>query len=278
MKTIMKDMFPFVFSRTTIKISVMIAFALTIVSVRAAQPVPTKSMFGLKAEAIYSDNKFKGFGTECINDEIEMYRAWGKLYGKYLQPYVDEILIENDTIVVISQTDYDSETAYINISGKNFGVVIKGTNYVLVEEVLPYPENCVPTDSSHIVVDDLLSYICKYLGIKKRRWVPEQGVLTNTIVNWNTAELINMFCSSKVYGITEDNHSMNIYRVVITGNKITEYVSISCNPKTHWNTKIWLSHEMLDPYSHTIKWGAERAAFLNHKLPPETIEKTQLPQ
>ncbi len=274
MKIIMKDMFPFVSFRTTIKISVMIAFALIITTVWVAQPVPTKSMFGLKAEAMYTDNKFTGFNTECINDEIEMYRAWGELYGKYLHPYVGEILTENDTVVVISQKDQGSETIYINISGKNLGVVIKDTNYVLIEEVLPYPENCVPTDSCHIVVDDMLSYICKYLGIKKQRWISEQSIFINTIVNWNTAELINMFCSSKVYGMSEDNHNMKIYRVVITGNKITEYVSISCNPRTHWNTKVWLSHEMLSPYSRFIKWSAERAAFLNHKLPPKTIEKT----
>ncbi len=223
-----------------------------------------RSMTGIKMDAIYADQKFVGFKTECITDEMALTKKIVKIHKRYLEPFAKCAMAENDTIFIISQ--YSSrlfgqgvESIYIHVNNKYIGV-LKDGNSVLAEYTSDY------------YFDDPLPY-----GLDDPRAHKRQRGLRRIVLQWNTSELIAMFCRSGVYGSPTENHSMNIYRIVKKGNVITEYMSISCNAETYWQAVHGLFYEMLTPWSHTIKWGAERAAFLNHKLPPETIEKTHLP-
>lgn len=212
-------------------------------------------------DAIYADQKFVGFKTECITDEMVLTKKIVKIHKRYLEPFAKGTMAESDTIFIISQ--YSSklfgqgvESLYIHIGNKYIGA-LKNDSSVLAEY-----------RSEHFS-DDPLQY-----GHDDPRAHIRQHVLRSTVLHWNISELIAMFCQSCVYGSSSENHSMNIYRIVKKDNKITEYMSISCNAETYWEAVHGLFYEMLTPWSHTIKWGAERAAFLNHKLPPKTIEKT----
>ncbi len=224
-----------------------------------------RSMTGIKMDAIYADQKFVGFKTECITDEMALTKKIVEIHKRYLEPFTKDAVADNDTIFIISQ--YSSrlfgqgvESIYIHANNKHIGV-LKDGNSVLAEYTSDY------------YFDDPLQY-----GYDNPRAKIHQQNLRHIVLQWDASKLIAMFCNSGVYGNPSDNHSMNIYRIVKKDNQITEYMSISCNAETYWQAISGLFYEMLTPWSHTIKWGAERAAFLNHKLPPETIEETKLPQ
>lgn len=249
--------------RTTIRIALLfVLLNLFAGSVRADWPVFDRSMNGLMMDAMYEGKEFVGFKTACISDEFTLAKKIAKIYASYLDPFVKGSIEKNDTIVIISQ--YDSkrfgqgvESIYLHIGKNNIGV-LRDCDSVLVE--------CASDNYPGLFTE------APWKGDKR------QLELCSTVFKWNWTKLINMFCISDMYGSPANNHNMNIYRIVKKNNEISEFVSISCNPETYWQYVPGLFYEMLSPDSQTIKWGAERAAFLNHKRPPETIEKTQLPR
>lgn len=255
-----------VFAPTLISIALLFTFLCTSASSSHAYlPEFDRSMNGIEIEAIYADHKFVGFETECIIDEMELTKKIVKIYKRYLEPFAKAKIAENDTISIISQYSSklfgkDVESIYIHINNKHIGA-LRNDSSVLAEYTSDY------------YFDDPLPY-----GYDDPRAKLRQTDLRRGVLQWKASELLSMFCMSSLDGSATDNHSMNIYRIVIINNKISEYISISCNAETYWQYVPGLFYEMLSPDSPTIKWGAERAAFLNHKRPPETIEKTQLPR
>ncbi len=229
----------------------------------ASRPEPTNRTIATKAEAIYSDNIFVGFKTSYVKFEIEMTEIYDKFYCRYIEPYVADMLSENDTIFVISQFDSvmlgdGVESIYIQLSNpinkyrpKTVGI-LKGKDFEIVDKYNP------------LFPDD-------YIGFQNADWAVEQFHLCSTMIVGKPTSIINLFCSSplKRIGNDADNHSMNIYRVVKIGDKITEYASLSCNAQTKWrfsgrlNRVVPLSCGMLI-FKKTIV------------RPPETVEKTKL--
>ncbi len=243
---------------------------------QASRPEPAKDILAVTAEARYSDHVFVGFKTRCISTEIEMHKIWDEFYNRYMEPYFAGILAENDTIFVISQ--YNSgrtESIYITFSDRNFGIVLEDSTYLIVEEVPGYTDGYKLNDKSR-VVDDLVLFFEEHFSLSDTKWWQEQAILTNTIFGWDAAKIINMFCSSEVFGSIADNHSMNIYRVIKKGDKVTEYTSISCNAKTYWDRRMWLSTDKFDPYMRRRHKNKGIVPMLQEHPPISIENKTPL--
>lgn len=239
---------------------VLIASGLTY----ASRPEPTARTMATKAEALYSDNNFVGFKTSYVTHVVEMAEIYNAFYCRYIEPYVADMLGENDTIFVISQFDSDmlgpgNELIYMQLSypseqyHRKYIGILKGNGSEIVDKDV----HCIPID------------IIKSENVD---WALGQFYLSASIFSWEPPKLINLFCNSPVRrtGSDKDSRSMNIYRVVKEGDKITEYASLCCNAQTKWQLYGMLCKVV--PLSGGILFCPKTA------LPPETVEKTILPR
>ena len=133
------------------------------------------------------------------------------------------------------------------------------------------------TDSEIVEKNNLFFPDEKYTGIDDPDWENMQFRLWTCVRNWDFIKLINLFCSSDIRRICtdEDNHSMNIYRIVKKGSEITEYTSLSCNAKAIWDFTEQLRVRALPLYGLTGR-AYQKVLSQNGILPPETIEKPRL--
>lgn len=255
--------FHVVAAHTTIRIVLLVVLANIFAEpIRADWPEFDRSMNGIILEATYDNKRFVGFKATCLDDELVLAKRIARLYERYLNPFTKDAVGNNDTIVIISQYNprlfgEGVESIYIHTDKTNIGV-LRDNRTVLREH---------RSDNYATLLSFETCWSTKY-----------QCELCNIAFMWNQTKLINMFCTSNLYGNHADNHGMNIYRIVIIDNKIAEYISISCSADTRWQTSPGLFYEMLSPYSQHEKWGATKAAFLRHTRPPETIEKPMLMQ
>ena len=188
-------------------------FILLSASAQASRPIPADTIRAIEVETVYVDSVFVEFRTKYINTMEEMTDIYNSFYDKYVLPYVAYALAENDTVLVFVRNIQDHyNDIKIYSARKNVSVT------QCLTEIADYAH---PTDfSNEGELKGLLTGHKLYTAIEA----------------WNTTEIINLFCNSRLYltGREKDKYTMNVYRIVKKGDAITEYASISCYANTSW--------------------------------------------
>ncbi len=191
----------------------LLSLALITDTTRASRPMPADTIRAIEVETVYADSVFVEFKTKYINTMEEMTETYNSFYDKYVLPYVAYALAENDTVLVFVRNIQDH---YNNIK------IYSASKNVSVTQCLtdtPYLSHPPEFSNEGELQGDLTEYY-----------------LITTIQAWDTTEIINLFCTSRLYptGREKDNYTMNVYRIVKKGDAITEYASISCYANTSW--------------------------------------------
>ena len=151
----------------------------------------------------------------------EMTETYNSFYDKYILPYVEYALAENDTVFVIDKKF--KKDVYITIHSTRKNLHISPQKWGdEIEEVsaIPYKYDADCHEYNH--------------------WIMDYNFYT-TIFKWNAVDFINLFCNS-ISGtrldldgnVVNDKFLFTIYRIVKKGNAITEYASLSCENDVAW--------------------------------------------
>ncbi len=184
-------------------------------SARASRPMPVDTTRAYKAEAVYADSAFVGFKVNYISTMEEMTETYNSFYDKYILPYVEYALAENDTVCVIDEEFKKYGKITIHSSRKNLHISPQKWGDEIAE---------VPT-----IPFEYVAGVHEY-----NEWIMNYNFYT-TIFKWNAVDFINLFCNSRFVpmydlncNIVTDKRFITIYRIVKKGDAITEYASLSC--------------------------------------------------
>lgn len=217
----------------------LLSLALIPDSARASRPIPVDTTRAYKAEAVYSDSAFVGFKVKYINTMEEMTETYNSFYDKYILPYIEYALAENDTVFVIDEKF--QEDVYITIHSSRKNLYISPQDWSdEIEEVPTIPEEYIAGTHEYVA------------------WLPHYNFYT-TIFKWNAVDFINLFCNS-ISGtrldldgnVVTDKRFFTFYRIVKKGDAITEYASLSCENDVGWHVRHILFNKEKRPWAKTI--------------------------